>query len=353
MNIELKNVTKQYYYGPKVLACVDLKVESGEIVALVGNRGAGKTTLLKVIAGVEKPSIGRIFFDGDEKPLKNDDVQMIFDDLAIFKRKTVWYNIAYPLIVRGIPKQEIQQKVKEVAEKLEMQSMLDLRISELLPIDKKFIALARVLIRDCKVLICDEVCSDLPLEERTFFWNIFSKFLVESGKTVVFSTNDVKEAVSIANKIVVLNDGKIKQVGTVKEILNLPQNVWAIEQIDSTFSFDNAQIVEENSELKLKIDDETIIIEKLRNKILCDDYVGKNVLFGSKKDNFEIGVGKPKKIERYIGIENGNFLAILENGWKVEVENKFDDGFLKALPKVNNLFLFDKKSENSIMKGEE
>lgn len=350
MEICLQNVTKQYFYGKKVLACVDLTFESGQIVSLLGSEGSGKTSLLKVVAGVEEIQVGRILFDEKEMKPKDADVQMVFDDLAIFNNKSVFDNIAYPLKIRRENKKVIKQKVFEIAQTLEMESLLDEKISDLTELDKKYIALARILLRDAKVLLIDDICQNLCEKDRNQFWGDASKILQNSGKTIIFATDSAMEAVSIADKIVVLHDGRVKQFDTAYNIWNNPKNIWASQATDQNFSFADAVLLEKNDNLVLQIENDEILLDKKTIDLISEDYIGKNILFGGHIDAFCINkIGVKCEVLQSVGLVSGGYRLELNNGLKVWSEQK-RNGTVFVQPNADKILLFDKKSENCILK---
>ncbi|MDD4839159.1 MAG: ABC transporter ATP-binding protein [Clostridia bacterium] len=350
MKIELRGVTKQYLYGAKVLTSVDLSVASGEIIALLGCEGAGKTTLLKIIAGVESISEGEVLFDGEKKLLKSDDVIMLFDDGALFKRWNVFDNLAYSLKIRNVEKQEIAEKILRVADDLDITSLLSFRPSQLTLADKKRVSLARLLLRESKVILIDDIGDGLDYNERKALWIELSSFLKNSNKTVIFSTTLADEASSISDRIVALYKGEFKQVATSSEIYNHPESIWALEQLDENFSFDDGILVKEDDILCLQIGELQIAIPKLENRLISKQYVGRPVLFGVHGEDFELCEnGVECEVELCLGLSNGDYILHFSNGWKM-ISNKKLDGTVKIAPKSDKLFLFDKTSEGSILK---
>lgn len=162
--IKLDGVSKQYIYGARVFAPVDMTINDGEIVALLGDELSGKTTFLKVVAGVTD-SEGKVLFDGEPLAKKPDDVIMIFDDLALFANRSCYYNLAYPLKIRGANKDEIDKRVKAAAEKVGITASLYFKARKLDSIDKKRLAIARLFLRDFKVALVDDITRGLKKEE--------------------------------------------------------------------------------------------------------------------------------------------------------------------------------------------
>lgn len=185
--IKLDGVSKQYLYGARVLFGVDLEVKDGEIVSVLGDEQSGKTTLLKVVAGVTDCE-GQVLIDGSPIAKKPDDVIMVFDDLAIFDNRSCYYNLAYPLKIRGLDKAAIDVKVKECAKRAGITAILYERAGKASLIDRKRLALARLFLRDCKAVLVDDITRGLDKEEAATLWSEVAPVLVEKareGKSVI------------------------------------------------------------------------------------------------------------------------------------------------------------------------
>lgn len=192
--IELKSVSKQYLYGARVLASADMTIKNGEIVALLGDDGSGKTTFLKVVAGVTDFE-GEIFFDGEPLAKKPDDVVMVFDDLALFANRSCYYNLAYSLKIRGVEKDVIDEKVKACADRVGITASLYSRVRKLSLIDKKRLAIARLFLRDCKVVLIDDITKGLDKDEAAVLWQEVAPALqdfAKEGKCVISRRATIK-----------------------------------------------------------------------------------------------------------------------------------------------------------------
>lgn len=238
--IKLDGVSKQYLYGARVFAPVEMTINDGEIVALLGDELSGKTTFLKVVAGVTD-SEGKVLFDGEPLAKKPDDVIMIFDDLALFANRSCYYNLAYPLKIRGANKDEIDKRVKAAAEKVGITASLYFKARKLDSIDKKRLAIARLFLRDFKVALVDDITRGLKKEDAKTLWQEVAPALqdfAKEGKIVIFATRDKDEAISIADRIVVTHYRQIKQIGTLEQILQNPSNIWAAQAFDEDYAFE-------------------------------------------------------------------------------------------------------------------
>jgi multiple sugar transport system ATP-binding protein len=233
--IRLEGVTKAFGTVVAVDA-VTLDIEDGEFFALLGPSGCGKTTTLRLIAGLERPTRGRIFIgerDVTELPPQARDVAMVFQDYALYPHMTVLENIGYPLKVRRYAKPEIHRRVREVAEVLQIADLLDRRPGQLSGGQQQRAAVARALVYHPQAFLFDEPLSNLDaklrLEARSFL-----KHLQKSlGITTVYVTHDQAEAMALADRIGVMDRGRLLQVGTPLEIYRRPRNTFVATFIGS------------------------------------------------------------------------------------------------------------------------
>lgn len=204
---------------------VTLSIAEGEFFALLGPSGCGKTTTLRLIAGLERPTAGRIFIGGrgvtDLAPRERD-VAMVFQDYALYPHMTLLENIGYPLKVRGVPRKRLVARVREVAESLKIVELLDRRPSQVSGGQQQRAAVARALVHEPKVFLFDEPLSNLDaklrLEARAFLKHLQR----EVGVTTVYVTHDQAEAMAMADRIAVMFSGKIAQVGSPLEVYREP-----------------------------------------------------------------------------------------------------------------------------------
>ncbi len=225
--IVLQGLTK--HFGSVVAVDrVDLAIAQGEFFALLGPSGCGKTTTLRLIAGLERPTAGRIFIGGrdvtDLVPRERD-VAMVFQDYALYPHMTLLENIGYPLKVRGVSRKELVARVREVAEHLKIEDLLDRRPSQVSGGQQQRAAVARALVHEPKVFLFDEPLSNLDaklrLEARAFLKHLQR----EVGVTTVYVTHDQAEAMAMADRIGVMFAGKIAQVGSPLDVYREPATV--------------------------------------------------------------------------------------------------------------------------------
>ncbi|WP_395517746.1 ABC transporter ATP-binding protein [Pseudorhizobium flavum] len=227
-DISIRKLRKAY--GElEVIHGIDLAVERGEFVALVGPSGCGKSTLLRMIAGLEPISGGDLFIDGtrmNEVAPKDRDIAMVFQSYALYPHMTVAENMAFSLRLRKVPKDEQATKVRETAKILGLDHLLDRFPRELSGGQRQRVAMGRAIVRDPKVFLFDEPLSNLDAKLRVHTRGEIRSLHQRLATTTVYVTHDQIEAMTMADRIVVMNGGNIEQVGTPLELYDEPKNVF-------------------------------------------------------------------------------------------------------------------------------
>jgi len=228
--VKVEDIRKSFGGGKPVLDGVSFTVADGEFVSLLGPSGCGKTTLLRIIAGLEYADSGRLGIGGrevSEVPPKDRDIAFVFQNYALYPHLTVSENVAMGLQLRGTPAPEIARRIADAAARLGLEPLLNRRPAALSGGQRQRVALARSLVREPQVFLLDEPLSNLDavLRERT---RGELKLLFKRAKgTVVYVTHDQVEAMTMSDRIVLLNEGKIQQVGTPEDLYRRPANVYA------------------------------------------------------------------------------------------------------------------------------
>ena len=231
----VKNLSKSYRRGlkheVKALERVNFYVKKGEFFVILGPSGCGKSTLLNLIAGLEKPDGGQIFINGAEVsstdfvlPPSERNIAMVFQSYALYPHMSVRENIEFPLRMKGMPKQRRKEKVEEMAHLLGISHLLDAKPAQLSGGEKQRVALARALARDPALILMDEPLSNLDLQLRIRMRTEIKKLQRKTGTTVLYVTHDQTEALSLADRIMIMSEGRIVQIGTPKEIYECPKN---------------------------------------------------------------------------------------------------------------------------------
>ena len=221
----------------RALDGVSLRVEAGELFFLLGGSGCGKTTLLRCIAGLEEPTSGQIFFDGEEVtvlPTHKREAAMVFQSYALWPHMTVGQNIGFGLEERKVARHEIAERVKEVLEMVRMPGFEDRGIDQMSGGQQQRVSLARALVVKPKCLLLDEPLSNLDAQLRLEMRSEIRRIVKENGLTGVYVTHDQAEALSMADRLAVMNSGKIQQVGTPEQIYRNPRTSYVASFIGET-----------------------------------------------------------------------------------------------------------------------
>ncbi len=227
-SIELRNVSK-VFGSQRVLSPTQLDISNGEFFTVVGPSGSGKSTLLRLIAGLEVPSTGEILFDKervDNKPAYSRNVGMVFQNYAIYPHMTIYQNMSFGLESQKIPKTQISQKVKEIAKLLEIDHLLTKRPGQLSGGQKQRVALGRALVRRPRVFLMDEPLSNLDTQLRERMRKEIRILHDTFQITTIYVTHDQTEAMTMADRICVVDSGEIQQIGTPEEIYQHPANIF-------------------------------------------------------------------------------------------------------------------------------
>ncbi len=228
VKVKLINLSKRYG-KVKAVDKVSLEVEDGELFTLLGPSGCGKTTTLRLIAGFELPDEGKILFGNEDVTLKKPyerETAMVFQNYALWPHMTVFDNIAYGLKVRKMKKEEIIERVERVLDLVRLRGLEDRYPTQLSGGQQQRVALARALVVEPKVLLLDEPLSNLDAKLRIEMREEIKRLQRKLGITTIYVTHDQEEAMSISDRIAVMNKGRILQVGTPQEIYFRPKNIF-------------------------------------------------------------------------------------------------------------------------------
>ncbi len=234
-DLKLQNITKRFG-NIQVIHDVNLDIEHREFVVLVGPSGCGKSTLLRLIAGLEEISEGQLFIDGadvtQESP-SNRGIAMVFQSYALYPHMTVEQNMGFGLKMAGVPAAEVKKRVLEVARILQLEPLLDRKPKAMSGGQRQRVAIGRALVREPKVFLFDEPLSNLDAELRVQMRVEISRLHSELDATMIYVTHDQVEAMTLADRIVILRAGWIEQVGSPMELYHHPDNCFAAQFIGS------------------------------------------------------------------------------------------------------------------------
>ena len=229
ISLELKEIKKSFTEGEAVLDNISLEISKGEFITLLGSSGCGKTTTLRIIAGLEQPDAGSVWLDGREvtglEPNQRD-VNTVFQNYALFPHMNVAENIGYGLKLKKVPKSEIRKKVSQMLELVQLEGYEKRKPSELSGGQKQRVAIARALVNNPKVLLLDEPLGALDLQLRRAMQIELKHLQKKLGITFIYITHDQEEAINMSDRIAVMRDGRIEQIGTPDEIYNHPKTSY-------------------------------------------------------------------------------------------------------------------------------
>ncbi|MGQ9747227.1 MAG: ABC transporter ATP-binding protein [Candidatus Caldatribacteriaceae bacterium] len=233
--LSIRDLVKKF--GRKIaVADLSLEVENGKITVLLGPTGAGKTTTLRMVAGLEKATSGTVAIDDvevNDLPPKDRDVAFVFQNFSLYPRYTVFENIASPLRIRGFSEEEIARKVREVAQFLHIDHLLDRKPIFISGGEMQRVAIARALVRNPKIFLLDEPLTNLDAKIREEMRTELKRLQKETGATFFYATPDQAEALSMADTVAIINHGHLVQVGTPSEIYHKPRNVFVADFVGS------------------------------------------------------------------------------------------------------------------------
>ena len=229
VSLELKEIKKSFTEGEAVLDNISLEISKGEFITLLGSSGCGKTTTLRIIAGLEQPDAGSVWLDGRDvtglEPNQRN-VNTVFQNYALFPHMNVAENIGYGLKLKKVPKSEIRKKVSQMLELVQLEGYEKRKPSELSGGQKQRVAIARALVNNPKVLLLDEPLGALDLQLRRAMQIELKHLQKKLGITFIYITHDQEEAINMSDRIAVMRDGRIEQIGTPDEIYNHPKTSY-------------------------------------------------------------------------------------------------------------------------------
>lgn len=286
--VKMKNMSKRYD-GSDNYAVEDfnLEIEDKEFIVFVGPSGCGKTTTLRMVAGLEEITEGDLYIEdelmNDVEP-KERDIAMVFQNYALYPHMTVFDNMAFGLKLRKVEKSMIKERVEKAADLLGLTEFLDRKPAALSGGQRQRVALGRAVVRNPKLFLMDEPLSNLDAKLRVKMRTEIAKLHEELGSTTIYVTHDQTEAMTLASRIVIMNDGVIQQVGTPYDVYNSPDNVFVASFIGSPamnffdVTYNNGEI-SNGKGLKLTVN------EKNREYLDEMGYENKEIIFGIRPEN--------------------------------------------------------------------
>jgi len=314
---------------------VNLEIKDGSFMVLLGPSGCGKTTILRLIAGLEKPTEGRIYIDDrdvTELSPKDRDIAMVFQTYSLYPHMTVYENIAFPLRIRRIKRDELDRRVREVADMLGLSEMLHKKPRELSGGQRQRVAMGRAIIRKPRVFLFDEPLSNLDAKLRIQMRAELSRLHKQLGITSIYVTHDQVEAMTLGDEIAVINKGEIQAVGEPLEIYKKPNNIFVAGFIGAP----------PMNIIKGEIKDSEFISDKLRVQLSNPPIQG-DCTIGIRPEHVEVvegdGIEGTVEVVEAVGSES---ILYVDSGGKRIVIKTLKSGPFRIGDKVHFRFLPDK-----------
>jgi len=347
----LKNISKKYGSN-QVLDNVNLQIHDGDFCMIVGPSGSGKTTLLNIIAGFSKPDDGEIMFDGkpvNQLPPRDRNIGMVFQEYGLFSHMTVRKNIAFGLEIKKNNKKDIEKRVTEIADWLKIRKLLDKKPAFISGGEAQRVAIGRTLINDPVFFLFDEPLGNLDANLRSEMLTEIKRLHINLKKTFIYVTHDQEQALSIANRVVIMREGKVIQEGHPKEIYKNPKNIFVADFFGiQAMNLVEGDIIPQGNDSLFKGEGLNVKLKKyspLRRTRAILGIRPEDIILEKKAG--EDGIGTISSIEFlgdvnqiYLMIENGKFLIVVTSPEvKPEVGEK-----VKISLKDNKIFLFSKEN---------
>lgn len=363
VNVKIENLKKRFGDVAAVNG-VSLEVKDKEFLVLLGPSGCGKTTTLRCVAGLEIPDEGEIYI-GDrlvnDIPPKDRDVAMVFQSYALYPHMTVFDNISFPLKIHNVPKNEREERVKHVAELLRITHLLNRKPKQLSGGEAQRTALGRAIVRDPKVFLMDEPLSNVDAKLRTYMRAELKRLQKDLGVTTIYVTHDQVEAMTMSDKIAIMNLGLLQQLDTANEIFNRPANLFVAGFIGSPpMNLIGCTLAEKNGSYSLDAGTFTLPIPGDIGKITEDGATGSELILGVNPEDISLGkirtpetfveaevyVTEPLGSEVIVDLNVGDNMVKIKTtaDSSVNIGEKVWIGFRKE-----KIHLFDKKTEKAII----
>jgi multiple sugar transport system ATP-binding protein len=286
--VALRNIVKMFDKTPAVQG-IDLDIADREFIVLVGPSGCGKSTTLRMIAGLEEATSGEIFI-GDQLvndvPPKDRDIAMVFQNYALYPHMTVYENMSFGLRLKKFPKLEIKERVEAAARILDITPLLERRPKQLSGGQRQRVAMGRAIVRNPKVFLFDEPLSNLDAKLRVQMRTEIKKVHQKVTTTTIYVTHDQVEAMTLADRVVVMNAGRIEQIGAPNEVYHSPKTRFVAGFIGSpAMNFLPGRIVNGGNNLNIRLSDELTLPVPENRTARYKSYVDKEVVFGLRPED--------------------------------------------------------------------
>ena len=363
-SVTYRNVVKRFG-DVTVIKDLSMEVADKEFVVFVGPSGCGKSTSLRMLAGLEEISEGEILI-GDrvvnDVPPKDRDIAMVFQSYALYPHMSVYDNMAFGLKLRKTPKAEIDKRVKEAAGILGLDGLLDRKPKALSGGQRQRVAVGRAIVREPSVFLMDEPLSNLDAKLRVSARAEISKLHKRLGTTFIYVTHDQVEAMTMGDRIAVLNEGDLMQIDSPRNLYEVPNNIFVAGFIGSpSMNFFEATLVNEEGNLFVDVGDFRLPVPASKASAY-GDYIGQKVIFGIRPENIHAPEFAPPNInaaplvantdvvellghELHVYLNSGthDFVAVIDVRSQPSVGTKID-----LVANMDTMHLFDKSTEQAI-----
>ena len=280
--------------GVIAVQSLNLHIKDGEFIVLVGPSGCGKSTTLRMVAGLEEISEGELYIDGkivNSIEPKDRDIAMVFQSYALYPHMTVYQNMAYSLKIKHTPKDEIDRKVREAAEILNITEYLDRKPKNLSGGQRQRVAIGRAIVRNPKVLLMDEPLSNLDAKLRNQMRAEIIKLRSRINTTFIYVTHDQVEAMTLGDRIVVMKDGFVQQIGTPQEVYDHPRNKFVSGFIGTPqMNYFDAELSLEDGKYYVIVDDYKVLVsEEKQERLSANNVTSQKITLGVRPDHMVVG----------------------------------------------------------------
>ena len=301
--VVLKDLKKVYENKVTAVEGVNLEIADKEFIVLVGPSGCGKSTTLRMVAGLEEISGGELYIDGrlcnDVDP-KDRDIAMVFQTYALYPHMTVRKNISFPLEQKHVPKDEIARKVEEVAKILGITEYLDRKPKQLSGGQRQRVAIGRAIVREPKVLLMDEPLSNLDAKLRNQMRAEIIKLRQRINTTFMYVTHDQTEAMTLGDRIVIMKDGIVNQIGTPQEVFDHPVNTFVAGFIGTpTMNFFDAKLLKEGNGYAVSVSGAKVALpEEIASQLAAKGTPAQDIILGVRPEHIQLSEsGRPDSFE--------------------------------------------------------
>jgi multiple sugar transport system ATP-binding protein len=360
--VDLKSITKVYEGNVQAVKNANFTVQDKEFVVLVGPSGCGKTTTLRMIAGLEDISGGELYIDGklvNDVPPKDRDIAMVFQNYALYPHMTVYDNMAFGLKIRKFAKEEIKKRVDEAARILDIEELLDRKPKALSGGQRQRVAVGRAIVRQPKVFLFDEPLSNLDAKLRVQMRAEISGLHNRLEATMVYVTHDQVEAMTMGDKIVVMRDGLIQQIGDPLTLYNFPVNRFVAGFIGSPpMNFMSVKVSDEGGKIMIDEGNFKLWVDSARAELIRP-FIGKEVIFGVRPEDLtydmnsaegmyikaNVQVVEPLGAEIHLYVDTGSHVMIARTPPTIDFHVGDEAKFVPVWERVT---FFDMESEQAL-----